>query len=80
MDQDKIFNLQLIVQKLEEELRLYRNGTTSTEFVEIIGEKEAENNDLKVSLEQSDEKLKKLAKSSSEVIERYEKLLIEKVQ
>ena len=74
MEQEKIFNLQLIVQKLEEELTLYRNGTTATEFIEIINEKEAENKALKVSLEETNDKLKKLAKSSSEVISRYEVL------
>jgi predicted nuclease with TOPRIM domain len=72
MEQEKIFNLQLIVQKLEEELTLYRNGTTSSEFVEIIREKESENAILRTSLDETNEKLRKLAKSSAEVIARYE--------
>lgn len=78
MEQEKIFNLQLIVQKLEEELSLYRNGTTSVEFIEIIHEKESENASLKKSLDETNEKLRKLAKSSSEVIGRYELLQKEK--
>ena len=79
MEQDKIFNLQLVIQKLEEELKLYRNGTTSTEFIEIIGEKDSENKLLKESLDDSNEKLRKLAKSSSEVITRFEALENDKV-
>jgi len=79
MEQDKIFNLQLVIQKLEEELKLYRNGTTSTEFIEIIGEKDSENKLLKESLDDSNEKLRKLAKSSSEVIIRFEALENDKV-
>ena len=72
--QEKIFNLQLIVQKLEEELKLYRNGTT-TEFVtEIIKEKEAEIVTLNGTIEETNEKLRKLAKSSQEVITRCESL------
>ena len=78
MEQEKIFNLQLIVQKLEEELQLYRNGTTSVEFVEIIHEKESENASLRNSLDETNDKLRKLAKSSSEVIARYELLQREK--
>jgi predicted nuclease with TOPRIM domain len=78
MEQEKIFNLQLIVQKLEEELTLYRNGTTSVEFIEIIHEKESENASLRNNLDDTNEKLRKLAKSSSEVIGRYELLQKEK--
>ena len=36
MEQDKIFNLQLIIQRLEEELILYRNGTTTEDLFNII--------------------------------------------
>ena len=68
--QEKLFNLQLLVQKLEEELKLYRNGTT-TEFVtEIIKEKEAEIVALNGTIDETNEKLRKLAKSSQEVIAR----------
>ena len=73
-EQEKIFNLQLIVQKLEEELRLYRNGATATEFAEIISEKESEIVILNKTIEDTNEKLRKLAKSSAEVIERFELL------
>ena len=43
----KIFNLQLLVQRLESELMLYRNGTTSAQIYEVLQEKEAECNELK---------------------------------
>ena len=67
---EKLFNLQLLVQKLEEELKLYRNGTT-TEFVtEVIKEKEAEIVALNGKVDETNEKLRKLAKSSQEVIAR----------
>ena len=34
--ESQFFNLQLTVQKLEEELLLYRNGTTTQELMEFI--------------------------------------------
>jgi len=34
--ESQFFNLQLTVQKLEEELVLYRNGTTSQELMDYI--------------------------------------------
>lgn len=43
----KVFNLQLLVQRLEAELMLYRNGTTSAQIYEVLQEKEAECNELK---------------------------------
>lgn len=75
---DKVFNLQIVIQKLEEELTLYRNGTTGPELLEMIREKETESNALKLNLDQTKEKLRQLAKSSADVITRYDVLLTEK--
>ena len=76
MDQERVFNLQLTVQRLEEELSLYRNGTTAEELFELMKEQEAEISDLKGNLQDKDMKLRKLAKSSSEMISKYEDLLV----
>lgn len=42
MESDRYFNLQLTIQKLEEELALYRNGTTGQELLDLIKEKDKE--------------------------------------
>ena len=34
--ENQVFNLQLTIQKLEEELILYRNGTTTQELMDFI--------------------------------------------
>lgn len=76
MDQERIFNLQLTVQRLEEELSLYRNGTTAEQLFDLMKEKEAEIGDLKESIADKESKLRKLAKSSSEFIAKFEDLQI----
>ncbi len=72
--EEKIFNLQLIIQKLEEELSLYRNGTTATELLELINEKDVEIETWRAKCEEKDEKLRRLAKTSGDVLLKYEKL------
>lgn len=72
--QEKIFNLQLTIQKQDEELRLYRNGTTANELFELIHEKEIEIELWRVKCEEKDEKLKRLAKTSGDVLMKYEEL------
>lgn len=90
--QDKVFNLQLHVQKLEEELSVYRNGTTGAHLYELVLEKDEEianlkemvsaltkgGDDLKKSLEDKVENLRKLAKGSSEVLARCKELETQK--
>lgn len=71
---EKIFNLQLTIHKLEEELLMYRNGTTSSELFELIHEKDIEIETYRMKCQERDEKLKKLAKTSGEVLLKYEKL------
>lgn len=66
--EEKVFNLQLIIQKQEEELRLYRNGTTAQELLELIHEKDIEIETWRTKLEEKEEKLKKLAKTSGDVL------------
>lgn len=73
-----MFNLQLTVQKLEEELSLYRNGTTCGELLEIINEKEAEIESLKEKLSSKDETLRKIAKSSADVLAKFDAMSGEK--
>ena len=76
MDQERVFNLQLTIQRLEEELSLYRNGTTSEQLFELMKEKETEITELKELIIDKDSKLRKLAKSSTEVITKFEDLQI----
>lgn len=58
----------------QEELTLYRNGASGQELFEVIGEKTSEINDLKLELSQKSDSLKKLAKSSTDVLSRYSTL------
>ncbi len=80
MEKEKLFNLQLTIQKLEEELSLYRNGTTAEEMFDLIKEKEAELETIKSKLNNKEETLKRLAKSSGDVLNKYDVLLAEKLQ
>ena len=73
-NQEKLFNLQLLVQKLEEELQLYRNGTSLNELIEVIQEKDVELCTLQAKMDVQEEKLRKLAKTSGDVLIKYEKL------
>lgn len=75
-----MFNLQLTIQKLEEKLSLYRNGTTAEEMFDLIKEKEAELDIIKLKLANKEETLKRLAKSSAEVLNKYDGLLADKLQ
>ena len=74
MEQDKVFNLQLTIQKLQEELSLYRNGADGQELFLLLAEKEAEIKALKLSGSGKNENLKKLAKKSAEVLARCDRL------
>jgi chromosome segregation ATPase len=74
MDSDKHFNLQLTIQKLEEELSLYRNGTTGEQLVECIREKDKEIETMKQIIAEKNESLRKIAKSSTSVIETCDQL------
>lgn len=70
----ELWNLQLIVHKQEEELRMYRNGTTSSELFELIREKDIEIETWKAKLQEKDDKLRRLAKTSGDVMLKYERL------
>mmetsp|Transcript_9063 Transcript_9063/g.12403 ORF Transcript_9063/g.12403 Transcript_9063/m.12403 type:complete len:439 (+) Transcript_9063:18-1334(+) len=69
--ESQFFNLQLTVQKLEEELVLYRNGTTSQELMDYLAEKDNEIVSLKSLLSSKDEALRKIVKSSADVLNKY---------
>jgi chromosome segregation ATPase len=77
MEGDRVFHYQLTIQKLREELALYRNGTDGQELLELLGEKDAEVERLRAALTEKDEKLKKLAKKGAEVIARCDALQAE---
>lgn len=72
--EERVFNLQLIIQKLEEELSLYRNGTTAAELMELINEKDVEIETWRAKCDEKDEKLRRLAKTSGDVLLKYERL------
>jgi chromosome segregation ATPase len=71
---EKIFTLQLTIHKLEEELTLYRNGTSVVELMELIHEKDVEIETLSIQNDEKTSKLKKLAKTSGEVLLKYENI------
>lgn len=79
MDQEKIFNYQLTIQKLEEECQLYRNGTTGVELLELINEKDVEIKTLQSEVNNKNDIIQKLAKSSQDVLEKSQILQSEKV-
>ena len=76
-DSDIIFNLRLSNQKLDEELRLYRNGTTPDNLLELIQEKDVEISELRKLLSSTNEKLRRIAKGSAEVISKNDHLIKE---
>lgn len=78
MDTEKIFNYQLTIQKLEEELALYRNGTSGQQLLELIAEKDSEIKSLKEILSEKNDKLRLLARSSNEFIVKHQELQIER--
>lgn len=69
-----MFNLQLTIQKLQEEVSLYRNGADGDELFQLIAEKENEISGLKASNSVKNDSLKKLAKKSAEVLARCDRL------
>ena len=71
---EQVFNLQLAFQKLEEEVKLYRNGTTAENLLELIEEKDREVSQLKTALSEATDKLRRIAKGSSELITKCERL------
>ena len=75
---DKIFNLQLTIQKLEEELTLYRNGTSGQQLLELIAEKDSEITTLKSTVNEKNDKLRQLARSSNEFLIKHQALQNEK--
>jgi len=73
-DSDIIFNLRLMNQKLDEEVRLYRNGTTPDNLLELIQEKDSEIYELKKQASATADKLRRIAKSSADVIAKNDTL------
>ena len=71
---DQLFHLQLAFQKLEEEVKLYRNGTTSENLLDLLHEKDREIVQLKGVVSETTDKLRRIAKGSSELIVRCENL------
>lgn len=78
-ESEKIFNYQLTIAKLEEECNLYRNGTTGTELLELIAEKDSELKQLNVELSEKKDIIQKVAKSSAEVLEKCQLLQADNV-
>jgi len=76
-DSDIIFNLRLLNQKLDEEVRLYRNGTTPENLLELIQEKDSEIYELKKQTSITADKLRRIAKSSAEVIAKNDAIVKE---
>lgn len=71
---DKVFNLQLYVQKLEQELLLYRKGTTRDDLIDIIEEKNKEIEQLKCDLIRSNDERADYYKKITVLITSYKEL------
>lgn len=76
---DSLFHLQLAFSKLEEEVKLYRNGTTAENLLELVGEKDREIAGLRATLGETSDKLRRIAKGSSDLITKCEALEREKL-
>ena len=72
-----MFNLLLKISKLQEELTLYRNGTSGQELLDLLAEKDAEVERVRGILAEKHESLKKLAKKGAEVLARCDSLQTE---
>lgn len=77
MDNDRIFNLQITIQKLEEEVYLYRNGTNANELLELISEKNTEIDALNKSFKKKDQSLQVLVAKTSEVVLKFDRVQID---
>ena len=74
-DDRRTFNLQLTIQKLEEELQLYKNGTNNiTDLLELIDEKDLEIMSLRKSNNDIGDKLNKLSQASQDLVKKYDQL------
>ena len=62
-----VLNLRITVQKLQEELSLYRNGTEAADFIALIEEKDTEVKELKEKVIMRDEKMRKLVKIAGQL-------------
>jgi chromosome segregation ATPase len=76
-ESDVIFNLRLSNLKLDEELRLYRNGTTPENLLELIREKDAEIYELRKQASFAHDKLRRISKTSTEVVAKNDLLVKE---
>ncbi len=79
-DKDIIFNLRIANQKLDEELHLYRNGTTEEDLLDHISEKDTEIEELKKQNSDSKDKLRRIARSAGEMLEKNKSLEKENVR
>lgn len=68
------FNMQITIQKLEEELRSYRNGITSEQYSEILNEKESENERLRIDLGSAEDKIRKFVVMSRQCLQECDSL------
>jgi DNA repair exonuclease SbcCD ATPase subunit len=71
-------DLKMTILRLEEELNLYRNGMSGVELLTIIAEKDRDIAGLQASLTETNEKLRKIAKGSSEVLMKLNLITSEK--
>lgn len=70
-DTDKRFNLQIIIQKLQEELAIFRNGTDVPQLLELLREKDDEINTLR----EVEAKYSSLLHERAKLMSKHENLL-----
>jgi chromosome segregation ATPase len=74
----EVLNLRITVQKLTEEVNLWRNGTEGSDFIEMLEEKDTEIKELKEKLGMRDEKIRQLAKIAEQTVKENKALAEEK--
>eukprot|EP00602_Paraphysomonas_sp_CaronLab_P003570 CAMPEP_0185027636 /NCGR_PEP_ID=MMETSP1103-20130426/12889_1 /TAXON_ID=36769 /ORGANISM="Paraphysomonas bandaiensis, Strain Caron Lab Isolate" /LENGTH=410 /DNA_ID=CAMNT_0027561733 /DNA_START=79 /DNA_END=1311 /DNA_ORIENTATION=- len=79
-ESDKMFNCKLTIQKLEEELALYRNGTSGEDLIEVINEKDCELNELRRNLSEVTEGYTKVGTALKGLLPEFDALKKEKAE
>lgn len=75
VDREKIFNLQLAISKLQEEVALYRSGVDVPQLLELMREKDTEIDNMKEKNNQLEDKVFDLLRARADLISKQEHLL-----